>query len=54
MKHLYKNFAFLNADVNISAQCALKLTLMFTVLESKGICEHRSELECTLSTDIQK
>ena len=38
--------------MNISAQCALKLTLMFTVPESREICEHKSELECTLSTDI--
>ena len=37
---------------NISAQSSLKLILMFTVPESSGICEHKSELECTLSTDI--
>ena len=45
-------FIMVWADVNTSAQCAHKLTLMFTVLESRGICEHKSELECTLSADI--
>ena len=38
--------------MNISAQCALKLTLMFTDSPTFRRCEYKSELGCSLSTGI--
>ena len=40
------------AVVNFSAQCALKLTLMFTDSPTFKYCERISELVCILNTGI--